>query len=313
MMVVRSASNRRDFLTLLASGTAGLSLSRAAFGQHGGAPITATKLTEHIACLAGAGSNVLVVSGPDGVAMVDAGLPERAAELMKAVSEQAHGGPVQALFNTHWHVENTGANETLGPAGTKIIAHENTKLWMGAEVFVEWQNRTYEPRPPKALPNDTFYKSGKMTLGGEQFEYGHLPQAHTDGDIYVFLPGPNILMAGGVVAVGQYPILDYSSGGWIGGMVEATKTLLDLTNAETAIVPGEGPVQTRANLEAQHEMLSAVFDRLKKLLREGMSAKDMIAAGPTKEFDAQWGNPELLIKNAYPGLWGHVRELGGIV
>ena len=95
--------------------------------------------------------------------------------------------------------------------------------------------------------------------------------------------------------------------------MDATKTLLKLANAETRIVPGTGPLQTRADLEAQSEMLATMKDRLVKLMRQGMGPKDMIAAAPTKEFDAKWGNPELFISNAYRGMWGHVRELGGIV
>ena len=143
-------------------------------------------------------------------------------------------------------------------------------------------------------------------------EYGHLPKAHTDGDIYVFLRTANILVAGDVVSQ-SYPILDYTTGGWIGGLTDATKTLLDLTNADTRIVPGSGPVLTRAHLQAQYAMLTEVRARLVELLKKGMSARDMIAAGPTKEFDQRWGDPDLFIGNAYKGLWGHVRELGGIV
>ena len=120
-------------------------------------------------------------------------------------------------------------------------------------------------------------------------------------------------MASDVVSVSSYPILDYTTGGWIGGMLQAVKTLLTIANADTKIIPGTGPVQSKAGLQAQHDMLAAVMDRLLKLLRQGMSAKDMIEAAPTKDFDAKWGNPERFIRGAYPGLWGHVRELGGIV
>ena len=305
------AGSRREFLGALVTGVAGASLSRSAWGQS--AALTATKLTDTIAVIAGAGANVLVVSGPDGALMVDGGLPERSAEVLKMVAEQAGGRRVVALFNTHWHPESTGSNETVGKAGAKILAHENTKLWMGAEIIVKWQNRTYKPRPKEARPNQTFYTTGKMSFGKEEIQYGHLGQAHTDGDIYVFLPGPNILMTGDVFTVGQYPILDYSTGGWIGGLSDASKTLLGLTDAQTRIIPGSGPVQTRAELQAQVDMCGTMRTRFVEMLRKGMGAKDMLAAAPTKEFDAKWGNPELFILNAYPGLWGHVREVGGIV
>jgi cyclase len=152
-----------------------------------------------------------------------------------------------------------------------------------------------------------------MTFGTTAVEYGYMPQAHTDGDIFVFFPGPNILMAGDVVTVGSYPILDYSTGGWIGGLVDAQKTLLKVANADTRIIPGSGPILTRAEVQAQSEMFNTIRERLVKLLRQGLGPKEMIAAAPTKEFDEKWGNPELFISNAYKGLWGHVRELGGIV
>ena len=152
-----------------------------------------------------------------------------------------------------------------------------------------------------------------MTFGAEPIEYGYTAQAHTDGDIYVFLPKQNVLVAGDLLAVGQYPIMDYVTGGWLGGFQTANTNLLKVAAAETRIVPGTGPVQTRADLQAQSEMCNTMRDRLVKLMRQGMGPSDMIAATPTKEFDAKWGNPELFIKNAYRGMWGHVRELGNIV
>jgi cyclase len=298
---------RRQFLGALA-GAAGASLCRAEVS-----PLAATKLTDNFIQIAGAGSNVLAVTGSDGVLMVDGGLKERSADLLKLVAEQAGGRPVQTLFNTHWHPEHTGSNEALGKAGAKIIASENTKLWLGTEIDFGWQKKTYEPSPKAALPTQTFYTSGKTTFGKERIEYALMPQAHTDGDIYVFFPGPNILVAGDVVSVGSYPVLDYTTGGWIGGMVNGQKTLLQLINMDTRIIPGTGPVQTKADLQALNDMCSTLRDRFLKLMKQGMGPKEMIAAKPTKEYDEKWGDPELFIANAYRGLWGHVRELGGIV
>jgi len=311
--MVSSSHNRREFLKTLAGGTVALGLAHTALAQSGGAQITALKLADNYTLLSGAGSNVLVVHGPEGVLMVDGGLAEQSAELFKAVTGLSPEGRIQALFNTHWHVEHTGANDLAGKSGSKIIAHENTKLWMGAEIISMWQHRIYQPRPKGARPNTTFYTTGKMNFGKEEVRYGYLGQAHTDGDIYVFFPGPNILMTGDVFTVGTYPILDYTTGGWIGGLSDAAKTLVGLVDAQTRIIPGSGPVQTKADLEAQAGMLATMRTRFVEMMRKGMSAKDMLAATPTKEFDAKWGNPELFITNAYPGLWGHVREIGGIV
>jgi cyclase len=295
------SQNRRDFLRVMA----GFSLSRAAFAQ---TSLTTTKLTDNITLISGAGSNVLVLNTPDGVLMVDGGASERSADLLKLV-----GGRVQVLFNTHWHLDHTGSNELIAKTGAKIVSHENTKLWMGAEIISMWEHKTYQPRPKEARPNSTFYTTGKTTFGKEEIRYGYLGQAHTDGDIYVFFPGPNILVTGDVFTVGGYPIMDYTTGGWIGGLSDASKTLAGLGDAQTRVIPGSGPVQTHADLQAQADMCAEMRTRFVGMMRKGMSAKDMLASAPTKEFDARWGDPQLFILNAYPGLWAHVREIGGIV
>lgn len=311
--------SRRDFNRYLTGGAVGISLARFARAQRerGGAAVSATKLTGTVIEITGAGSNILLVTGATGSVLVDDGLAERSTDLLKVVAEQSSNRPVQLVFNTHWHPENTGANEVLAKGGAKIIAHENTKLTMGMDIFAESQELAHKARPKEALPTETFFASApisrKMTFGEEPIEYGYLPRAHTDGDIYVYFPRPNILMAGGVVSVGSYPILDNSSGGWIGGMAQAAKILMKVANSETRIVPAEGALQTRADLAAQSEMLSTVFDRLVKLMKQGLGPKDMLAAAPTKEFDSQWGNPEAFVTSAYRGLWGHARELGGVI
>jgi glyoxylase-like metal-dependent hydrolase (beta-lactamase superfamily II) len=306
-------SNRRAFLRTFTGGTAGVALARRAFAQSE-STFRVDKLSDTLLLISGAVGNVLAVIGPDSVLLVNGVSPDRSAELLKVVADHSGGKPVQVLFNTCWHPVHTGSNETLGKAGAKIIAHENTKLWLGTEIDCGWQNRTYEPNPKEALPNHTFYTGvQKMTFGNEPLEYGYTPQAHTDGDIYVFFPGPNILATGDVVSTGAYPIVDYTTGGWLGGMVEGQKTLLGVTNADTRIVPGSGPLMTRTDLNAEQEMLATLKDRFAKLMKKGLGPKEMIAAAPTKDFDAKWGNPELFIELSYRGMWGHVRELGGIV
>ena len=308
-----SSHNRREFFKLAAGGTVAFGLAHTSVAQSGGVQITAAKLADNYTLLSGAGSNVLVVSGPDGLLLVDGGLAEHSAELLKAVTAVSPQGRIQVLFNTHWHLEHTGLNDAIGKTGAKIIAHENTKLWMGTEIISMWQHHTYPPRAKEARPNTTFYTTGEMMFGNEAVHYGYLGQAHTDGDIYVFFPGPDILMTGDVFTVGSYPILDYTTGGWIGGLSDASKTLVEQAGAQTRVIPGSGPVQAKADLEAQAEMCATMRQRFVQMMRKGMSAKDMLAEAPTKEFDARWGDPELFITNAYPGLWGHVRELGGIV
>lgn len=304
---------RREFIQLLLSGAAVASCPSRASAQAHSAPLTATPLNDHVHLISGAGGNVLVVSGPDGLVLINGGRSERSNELLKMVSAQASGKRLTALVNTDWCADHTGSNELVGAIGVQIIAHENTKQYLANDQFVEWQKRTYKAKPAAGLPTKTFYTKGSITVGGERLDYGHLGQAHTDGDIYVFLPASNVLMAGDVMTVGRYPLADYTTGGWLGGMVTATKTLIDLSNAETRIIPGSGPVQTRADLQAQYEMLNTMRDRLAKMMRQGMGPSDMLAAGATKDFDEKWGSPKEFIPVSYRGMWLHVRELGGIV
>ena len=305
--------SRREFLELALSGAAVASLPSLAAGQTPASPLTATALNDHVRVISGAGGNVLLVTGPDGLVMVNGGRSDRSPELLKIVSAQSGGKRPTTLVNTDWCADHTGSNEAIGAAGAQIVAHENTKQYLANDQFVEWQKRTYKAKPASGLPTKTFLTKGSMTVGAERLEYGHLGQAHTDGDIYVFLPASNVLVAGDVLSVGTYPIADYTSGGWLGGMATATKTLIDMSNAETRVIPGTGPIQTRADLQAQYEMLNAMRDRLAKMMRQGMSANDMLAAGATKDFDAKWGDPKLFVSVTYRGLWLHVRELGGIV
>lgn len=324
---MRHVPGRRTFLKTALGGAAGLSLSVSAidkvFAQSGGDSarhITVTRLSEHLFHLSGAGANVVALVDPSGVVLVDGGLAEHSTALLKAVAELAGGASVKTLFNTHWHPEHTGSNAVLGKAGVRIIAHENTKRWLGGDFYVPWQERHYKPQPPEALPNDTFYTTGgeltvagRMTVGNERIEYIHVPQAHTDGDVCVFFREANVLVAGNVVSVGQYPIPDCATGGSLPGLAQAGKDLLALVDEQTRIVPGVGPVQTRADLQVYAEMLTTVYSRAVKMLYRGFSARDMVAQGVTEGYDAKWGKPDLFIANAYQSMWGHVREFEDIV
>jgi cyclase len=313
------ASTRRDFLQLLTGAAAGVPLAGRVFAQ-AAAPLDGpseqlgvTPLGTPLRLVSGAGGNVVVLNGASSVLLVNGGSAANAARLLGAIAEGTGGKRVEVLFNTDWHAENTGANLAVAEAGGHILAHEFTRQYLGIERYVEWQNAKHKPLPAKALPSQTFVKPGTMMFGGQTVQYGPLGQAHTDGDIYVFFPDANVLVVGDIMTAGKYPIADYTSGGWLGGLVNATKALLDLAKPDTRIVPGEGPVQTRADLQAQYEMLSASRDAFVKMMRQGMSADEMLAAGTTKAFDARWGNPQLFVKTSYRGLWLHVRELGGIV
>ena len=303
--------DRRNFIRRVGpAATLGVAWARWAGAAPATTPLTVVPLGNGLSVISGGGGNVTLFESPQGVLLVDGGSPERSAEVLKLVKARTGASKVHTLFNTHWHWDQTGSNRTLGPAGTRIIAHENTKLWLGTEVISKWQNRIYQPLPRDARPNQTFYTTGSLSFGAEQIDFGYMPQAHTDGDLYVFFRNANVLVAGDVVSVGSYPIIDYSTNGWIGGLVEGTQTLMGLADAKTQIIPGTGPVQTRADVEAEHAMLATLKLNLSRLLAQGMSVQDMLAAKPTRDFDAHWGDPTLFVANAWPGLVERARELG---
>ena len=303
-------TDRRQFLTKALGATAaavvGGGVLRHAAAQSG--VLGEVPLRDDLSLVTGLGSNVVVLRAAGAAALVDSGPPERANELAKLVRGNMGLLAVELLFNTHWHPAHTGGNEALRSGDTDIVAHELTRLWMSTEYYVDWEDTTYTPRESAALPTRTFYSSDPQPLvaeiGDEEIEYGHLPEAHTDGDVYVWFRNRNVLAAGGAVTYGEYPVIDYATGGWIGGLVDATKKLLALTDAGTLIVPANGPAQPRSHLTAQLEMLTVVRERIESSMRKGHSIAEMLDAEVTKEFDARWGtNRERFVANIYHGLW----------
>jgi cyclase len=179
-------------------------------------------------------------------------------------------------------------------------------------AFIQPSSKAYSPRPRHALPNATTYDSGEITCGKERIQYAHLPQAHTDGDLYAFLPEANVLVTGDLLHVGRYPVIDYSTHGWIGGYLDANEALLKVADEQTRIVPGEGPVQTRAALEAQLALCTAVKARMHEAFKQGNSLEEFIASKPTREFDASWGSdPVPFLTMVYQSAMGHLYQLGG--
>jgi cyclase len=268
------------------------------------------RLADHVIVIDAGGSNVVLVSGEDEAVLIGGGEPTQARGLLRLVERETRRAVVPTLINTHWHSAHTGVNERLGKRGAMIIAHENTKLWMEADVFVEWEGRAYAPRPKSALPNVTTYDSGEITCGREHIRYAHLPQAHTDGDLYAFLPEANVLVTGDLLQAGRYPVIDYSTHGWIGGYVDATEALLRVADSQTRVVPGEGPVETRAALEAELSLCKAVKARLIESFKQGNSLEEFIASAPTREFDAdRGGDPVPFLTMAYRSSMGHLYEL----
>jgi cyclase len=249
-------------------------------------------------------ANVVAQTTAGGVLLVDGGSAKAADALMKAVASLPGGGPVQTIFNTHWHPEQTGSNELLGKAGKTIIAQENTRLWLATDVTWSWNGQRFKRLSKIAQPNKTFYTTGKLDSG---VQYGYIPDAaHTDGDLYVYFPKQNVLAVGDVVSGQGWPVVDWATGGWIGGIVGGLQRLQTLANEETRIVPARGPVLSLKDLKAQAEMYATIYDRLTTMLNKGRGPSEAVAAQPTKEFDAQMGNPDEFVRRAFESLWAYL-------
>ena len=298
---------RREMLKAAAS-AAGLALSAPAlraFAQTSAQPSNIQRLSDDLFLVTLPGeANIVVQTGAGGVLLVDGGSASAYGALMKTVSGLPGSGPVRAIFNTHWHPEQTGGNESFGKAGAQIIAHENTRLWLTTDVIWPWNGRRFTCAPKIAQPNKTFYSTGELASG---VRYGYIPDAaHTDGDMYVCFPRQNVLAVGDAVSGQGWPVIDYTTGGWIGGIVGGLQRLQTLANTETRIVPARGPVLGVADLKAQTDMYGTIYDRLTQLLNKGRGPGEAVAAQPAKEFDAKMGNPDEFVRRSFESLWGYL-------
>jgi glyoxylase-like metal-dependent hydrolase (beta-lactamase superfamily II) len=298
--------HRRDVLK--GAGAAALASAPLTGCGRRGSSLAVAELGKGLVMIAGAGGNVVAVRGSEGAVLIDSGSAEHADEVLRAVRDAFGQRDVAALFTTHWHLDHAGGNALLGARGVKIIAHENTRLWMGTTIYRRWEEKTYPPAPEAARPTDTFYTSGEATLGGEKIRYGHLRLAHTDGDMTVAFPDRNVIVAGGIVSNAGWPVIDWSTGGWFGGMTDALKALIDLSDDGAIIVPSDGPPMRKADLERQHAMYTTILDRMAKMLKLSYGPDEVAAAKPTAEFDAEMGDPTLFVRLAFESFWGHLRS-----
>jgi glyoxylase-like metal-dependent hydrolase (beta-lactamase superfamily II) len=214
------------------------------------------------------------------------------------------------VINTHWHWAQSGFNATARKAGADVLAHENTRLWLSTEVNSRWEGKVYKAQPAAALPNKTFYYGPQsLPFGGGAVEYVHLGQAHTDGDVFVRFAEENVIVAADIVSPAKYPIVDAASNGWLGGVQGALRTIAARCDANTQVIPAVGtPVGVDA-VKQQQEMCFSVISRIGENYYKGGTFEELLASAPTREFDAQYGDPALFLRQAYETAWYHVNEI----
>jgi glyoxylase-like metal-dependent hydrolase (beta-lactamase superfamily II) len=269
-------------------------------------PIKVYNLRGGVSILEGSGGNIAVLTGDDGKVFVDAGITASRPRILEAANDLSRD-PITHLINTHWHFDHTDGNDWLNAEGAAIIAHENThKRLMSAQRVEDW-DFDFSPSPLAAVPTETFSSEKTLSLNGSTLHLKHYEAAHTDSDISVGFGEADILHVGDTYWNGIYPFIDYSTGGSIGGMINATEANLAAVTDKTIVIPGHGaPVSNRAELSAYRDMLVAIRDNVARLKQQERSLEETIAAKPTAEFDAHWGQfvitPALFTRLVYEGV-----------
>jgi cyclase len=250
--------------------------------------IKTTKLAANFYTLEGLGGTVGVLTGPDGVLMVDdefAPLSAKLAAAIKQVSDQ----PVRFLVNTHVHGDHTGGNENFGKMGAIIFAREELRDRL-AHPLPAANGTPGVPAPAAALPIVTYEGTVKLHINGDTVELIPIPRAHTDGDTMIYFPELDIIMTGDFYRSIQYPNIDRINGGSLNGMIDGLGVVIGLAGPNTKIVPGHGPVVSRAEVMANRDMILAVRDRVAQLIAQGKTQDEVLAANPTADYDARVPN-----------------------
>ena len=294
----------RTGLTTLASALAlsGLALAQQSPPAAPPAPdfskveIKTTDLGDGIYMLEGQGGNITVATAKDGIIMVDSEFAPLH-DKIKAAIATISPLPVKYLINTHFHGDHTGGNAPFAKDGAIIVSEVNVKTRLAAGTTNGLTGVKTPPAAPEALPAKTYTGRYKIRMPGRVADLKHIANAHTDGDTYVWFKTANVLATGDTFTNGRYPNIDFANGGNINGMIAAADTYLKLTNGRSRIVPGHGPIAEKAALQAYRTMLATARDRMAKLVKDGKSEDEVVAAKPFADLDAKWALSELASSN----------------
>jgi cyclase len=265
--------------------------------------ITPIKVADGLYMLTGRGGNIGLSVGADGAFVIDdqfAPLTDKILAAIATVTDQ----PVRWVFNTHWHGDHTGGNENMGKAGALIVAHDNVRRRMNPAQFKDLVGSSNQAAAG-ALPVVTFSDEVTFHWNGETIHVVHVANSHTDGDALVFFEKANAVHMGDAFFRGRYPFVDVASGGSVQGMIASSSLALGMLKADTKIIPGHGDLSTPADLAAFRDMLVTVRDRVAPMVQRGMTEDQVVAAKPTADLDATWGEtPERFVRSVYQSLKG---------
>ncbi len=268
-------------------------------------PVRVTRLRDTLFLLQGVGGNMVAQIGPDGKLVIDSSVSTAASRVRDALSSLGQQ-PLQLLINTHWHFDHTDGNAAMHADGALILAQENTRLRLSRPQRIEALGLDFAPAPNSALPQEVFSDRAHLFFNNDELRLVHFAPAHTDSDVYILFKAANVIHAGDIWFNGTYPLIDDSSGGRIDGMIRAASELVTLADPETKIIPGHGPLGTKADLSQYRDMLVSVRDRVQGLKRSGRSLQEAQDAKPTSDLDKKWGTgsmtPDLFVQQVYKTL-----------
>jgi cyclase len=267
---------------------AGLAATPAPVGAQGQdfskVEIKTTHLAGNVSMLEGSGGTIGVLTGPDGVFMVDGEFAPLTPKIVAAI-KQISPAPIRFMVNTHVHPDHTGGNENFGKMGVTIISRDELRDRL-AHPLPTATGAPGTPAPAAALPAITYEGRLRLHLDGEEVELIAIPHAHTDGDTVIFFHNADVIFSGDFFRSVQYPLIDRNNGGSLNGMLDGLGVLIGLAGPNTKIVPGHGPVVGRMEVMAHRDMILVVRDKVAQLVAQGKSQDEVLAAHPTADYDA---------------------------
>jgi cyclase len=242
-----------------------------------------TKVTDHIDMLTGKGGNVGVLTGDDGVLLIDDDYHGMTQALRDALQSLGHTGTVAYVVNTHWHGDHTDGNLALGREA-QIVAHDNVRIRLLQPQEIKQFNMTSDPYPEEALPEITYSATMTLHINGEIVDIVHYPNGHTDGDSVVFFRNANVVHMGDHFFNGFFPFIDVGTGGNIVSMTQNVGDILARIDKNTRVIPGHGALASKAELQSFHDMLLATTDEVSAMMADGLDLPAIQARG----LSAQW-------------------------
>ncbi len=271
-----------------------LFLSLPAMGQRdlSGVDIVANHVAGSFYYLQGAGGNIGLSIGEDGVVMIDDQFAPLTDKILGAIRE-LNDGEIRFVINTHVHPDHTGGNENLGNMGILILARDEVRVRLRASL------------PKEALPVLTYSDAITIHLNGEEVYAFPVAPAHTDGDTFIHFKNSDVIHAGDVFRTTAFPVIDTNNGGTLDGTLEALGTLVGKAGPDTKIVPGHGEVSSRTDVMGFRDMILDVKSKVVSMVERGLNYEEVAAANPTSAYNARYGDPERFLRAVYS-------ELGGI-